>query len=67
MKRIPKQRISTIYPKTLNIKPEIVVEILKGHGQEVSLMEAEMILTFMFELTDMSINQVFEDRIILTD
>ena len=67
MKRVPKRIISTTSLKTLRTKPEIVVEMMKRHGQEVTLREAEMILTFMFELANISINQNFEDRIILTE
>lgn len=67
MKRKTNQSISTGLPNALSIKPEIIVKMLKKYGQEVTLSEAEMILFFMFKLADISINQVFEERITLTE
>lgn len=42
-----------------NISPEEVVKILKEHGTTVTVEEAKLILAFMFELANISLDQYF--------
>lgn len=40
-----------------NVKPEMVIEILKKHNVQVSVEQAQMILAFMFKLATIVVNK----------
>jgi hypothetical protein len=40
-----------------NVKPETVIEILKKHNVHISLMQAQIILNFMYKLAKIALTK----------